>query len=83
MVDIYNTLVNYAVTMKQKDLAKKLNVSDAYLSMLINRQRVPNWNMAKRIAEITDTTPYLWLEGSSDEIREALKSTTNRPGEAA
>ena len=57
---------------KQKDIAKKLSVTESYISQLVNVKKRPNWIFAKKIAGITATDPILWLEGSSEEIKQAL-----------
>jgi plasmid maintenance system antidote protein VapI len=53
-------------------IAKKIDVSPQYVSQLVNCTKRPNWKRAKQIAEITGTTPQLWLDGTSEQIRSAL-----------
>lgn len=59
--------------MKQKDLAFKIKTSESYISQLLSGHRRPSWPIAKRLAHATNTTPYLWLEGSPNEIKEVLE----------
>lgn len=56
----------------QKKLAKKLNISGAYLSTLINCKKRPNWPMAKKLAAATNTDPVIWLEGTPEQIKAAV-----------
>lgn len=58
--------------MKQQEIAKKANTSQGYISELISTKKRPSWKIAKALAEATNTTPELWLEGSTEEIKEAL-----------
>ena len=59
---------------KQTEIAETAGVSDALVSLILSGQRRPSWRVAKRLASASRTKPELWLEGSPDEIREALKS---------
>ena len=54
-------------------IAKKMGVSPAYINYLVNTRKRPPWKTAKKLASVTNTDPILWLEGSSDEIKAALK----------
>jgi len=58
----------------QKIIAQSTGLSDAFVSLLILGQRRPSWATAKKLAQITDTKPELWLEGSTEEIQQAVKS---------
>ena len=60
--------------MKQNELAKRLNITAAYVSQIISEKKRPMWPLAKRIAEETDTDPVLWLEGRTDDMRKALEN---------
>jgi len=57
---------------KQKDLAQKVDISISYMSEIINRKRRPSWDLAKKLATVTATNPVLWMEGTSDDIRNFL-----------
>ena len=54
------------------EIANQVGVSVTYIHYLVNTKKRPNWKRAKQIAEVTGTDPVLWLEGSSEEIRQAL-----------
>jgi len=60
---------------KQKEIAKKLSVTESYISQLVNVKKRPNWAFAKKIAGVTATDPILWLEGSPEEIKKALSDS--------
>lgn len=53
-------------------IAAEVKMSQPGLSNIINRKRKPSWPLAKVIAEVTGTTPELWLDGSKKEIKAAL-----------
>jgi len=58
----------------QKQIAGKAGISGAYLSQIVNGHRRPSWLTAKKISVITNTTPELWLEGSTEEIQKQTKN---------
>ncbi len=57
-----------------KKIAKHLGVSRPFITQMISCTKRPNWKRAKQLGELTNTSPILWLEGSPDEIKFALKS---------
>jgi len=65
--------------MKQIELSKRAKISNGYLSQIINRDRYPSWPVAKRLASATCTTPILWLEGTTLQIRSVLAGTMDDP----
>lgn len=59
---------------KQKNIAEKLSVTESYISQLVNTKKRPNWPTAKKLAQVTKPDPILWLEGSPEEIKQALSN---------
>jgi transcriptional regulator with XRE-family HTH domain len=57
---------------KQIDLAKKIGLSQSFLSMIISGRRRPSWDNAKKLAAFTSTDPVLWLDGTADARRSAV-----------
>jgi transcriptional regulator with XRE-family HTH domain len=57
---------------KQKDVARELGIGEAYLSELLNGKRRPSWDIAKRCALKTHSSPLVWMEGTKDDIRNLL-----------
>lgn len=57
----------------QTYLADSLKVSKPFINRIVKAKQRPNWTRAKQLAEVTGTRPDLWLEGSEDEIKKALK----------
>jgi len=47
-------------------------ISQGFLSNIICGRNRPHYKTAKRIAAATNTDPVLWLEGSPEEMKEAL-----------
>ncbi|QTA88823.1 hypothetical protein [Desulfonema magnum] len=56
----------------QKIIAVKAGLSQPFFCQILSRKRMPSWTSAKRLAEVTNTKPELWLEGTSAEIKKAL-----------
>ena len=71
-------IVNYESHMKrlkQNIIAEKAQISDSYLSEIIANKKRPSWSTAKKLAKATGTSPVLWLEGSTDQIKLELLNT--------
>ena len=63
----------------QTFIAQQIGVSSVYVNYLVNCKKRPNWQTAKKLAEVTKTNPILWLEGTPTQIKQAisqLKSET-------
>ena len=56
----------------QKEIAEKAGISGAMLSMILHSGKRPSWSTAKRLAAATGTDPVLWLEGTPNEIKQAI-----------
>lgn len=68
----------------QTIIANRVGISYAYISQLISCKRRPSWLIAKKLSATTATTPDLWLEGTSEEIKQALNNVnieTNQEGD--
>ena len=59
--------------MKQVELAKKAGITEGMMSFILNGERRPSWDIAKKLAEATGTDPYLWMENNTDELKKAVK----------
>jgi transcriptional regulator with XRE-family HTH domain len=59
----------------QIEIAKSANISQPTISNILTGRRRPSWRVAKRLAEVTCTSPELWLEGSPEQIRKALSES--------
>lgn len=53
-------------------IAKEIGVSQGFLSNILAGRRRPRYSKAKVIASLTGTTVDLWMEGSPDQIRQAI-----------
>lgn len=60
----------------QKKLAITTGVSQGFICQIIAGLKRPSWQTAKKLAEATSTTPILWLEGTPDQIRDAIKNAS-------
>jgi len=54
------------------NLAKKAGISQGYLSNILAGRRRPHYKKAKVIANVTDTSVYLWMEGSPEQMWQAI-----------
>ena len=63
--------------MKQNELANITETSESMISLILTGARRPSWDLAKKFAEITDTGPELWMDGSAEQKRAALKKAGN------
>ena len=64
--------------MRQIDIAKAANTTQPAISNILTGKRRPSWDLAKRLAEATNTDPVLWMDATPEEIRAALKTKTDR-----
>lgn len=61
---------------KQKDLAKQLGLSASYICEVLNRKRRPSWDVAKKLARATGSSPVVWMEGSADDLKNLLMAVS-------
>ncbi|MDR1397678.1 MAG: helix-turn-helix domain-containing protein [Desulfarculales bacterium] len=59
--------------MNQTELAKRINITQQYISRIMNGTRRPSWEKAKLLAKITGTNPELWLEGGANDRKLAFQ----------
>ena len=57
---------------KQTEIAEKSGLHVSTISNIFNGWRRPSWKNAKRLAEVTNTNPVIWIEGSPEEIKQAI-----------
>ena len=53
-------------------LAKRIEISQAYLSYLIHGDRRPSWRVAKRLARILGRDPAWVMDAAGDELRDVI-----------
>ena len=58
---------------RQTQIAKMIGISDSFLSQIMAGKKRPHWKTAKKLAKTTHTTPELWLDGSPEQIRKAIR----------
>lgn len=64
-------------TMKQYQIAQCAGVTPGFLSQVLTGKKRPKWPTAKKLASaVPGTTEKLWLEGTPDEIRTAIKNAS-------
>ena len=55
-------------------IAAAAGISQGFLSNIMCGRNRPHYKTAKKLAAATSTNPIIWLEGSPDEIKQALKN---------
>lgn len=58
--------------MTQTEITNKAGIGQQFVSKILAGLRRPSWKTAKKLAEATGTNPVLWLEGTPEEIKQAL-----------
>ena len=70
--------------MTQKELAKRLGFSEAFVWRLLNGRDNVRWRNAKRIAKVLGGEPYVWLkDGGTSKQRKKIFDKYNETKEAA
>ena len=59
---------------KQFELAKAAGITEAMLSYILSGERRPSWDVAKKLAELTNTNPLLWMEYEIDKMRKVVEN---------
>lgn len=52
--------------MTQIEIARKINKSQAHISLIISGKRNPSWSTAVELAKVTGTEPSEWMEPNTD-----------------
>jgi len=65
----YENIIIMENKIVQTEIARRAKVSPSALSNILKGRRRPSWSMAKKLAKATGTSPILWLEGSTEQIR--------------
>ena len=60
-------------SLTQTEIAKSVGITQGHLSNILSKRKTTSWKTAKKLAKTTNTDPILWLEGSSQDIKAALK----------
>ena len=55
-------------------IAIEAGISQGFLSNIICGRRRPHYKIAKKLAAITKTSVELWLEGTENELKSAIKN---------
>ena len=54
--------------MKQKEIAKKVGISPAFLSEILTGRKSPSWETAKKLAVVTGVAAARWMETKKKKI---------------
>jgi len=58
--------------MRQAELSKTVGCSQPYISEILSGKKRPSWQLAKRLAEATETDVAWWMDGEIDRIAPAI-----------
>ena len=67
--------------MRQRELAMLCGCSESLISLILSGARRPSWELANAIAEKTGSGVRLWMEGTAEEKKAALKAAENGGGD--
>ena len=60
-------------------IAATVGIHRTYVTKIVNgKKQLKSWPVAKGLAEVTGTTPELWLEGTPEQKRAAIKAAEAR-----
>lgn len=57
----------------QNEIADQIGIKQPTLSNILNGNRGMSWDLAKRFSAVFGNEPGWWMEGTPDQIREAIK----------
>jgi len=57
----------------QKQISEETGIAVSTISNIKAGRRRPSWAYAKLLADCTRTKPALWLDGTPEQIRAAIK----------
>ena len=58
-------------------IAKQANISKQFLSNILAGRKRPSWSTAKRLAEVTNSSPVDWMEASQDALCQIIDSVSD------
>lgn len=61
----------------QAEMARLLEVSQQYISFLLNNKAFPSYRRTKIFAKKTKTTPFFWFNATKKEKTEAITRALN------
>jgi transcriptional regulator with XRE-family HTH domain len=62
----------------QQFIAKTLNISSGFISEILSGKKRPSWSVAKRLAEVTRSTPAEWMEAPPETLRQIISNMTEK-----
>ncbi|MDR1398118.1 MAG: helix-turn-helix transcriptional regulator [Desulfarculales bacterium] len=68
---------------RQTHLADLVNKTQAHISTILSGKRRAGYELAERLAIVTDTDVALWIKGSADERRAAFKNWQKKKATSA
>ncbi|WP_139164091.1 hypothetical protein [Desulfoluna spongiiphila] len=63
----------------QTNIVNKTKLSAGFVSEIFSGKKRPSWKKAKVLAGATGTEPIVWLEGTPEEIKAAIKKAATQP----
>ncbi len=70
-------------TYTQKQIAEEVGISAVYLCRLAKGLRQPSWTVAKKLANLTNSDPVVWLDGDPEERQQIIKQMKKKQRPAA
>ena len=64
----------------QAKIARQAGISRSFLSLVLSGKRRPSWTKAKVLSKVTGTRPELWLDGTPQQMKRAIKKGGRKHG---
>ena len=58
--------------MKNRELAKKIGTSEAFVSLMLSGKRRPSWDTAMILSSIFGNKASFWMTADSEEMRTVI-----------
>ena len=74
--------IEYVRIMKkniQKKIGEEVGIAQSTLSNILTGRKRPSWNVAKRLAGVTGSTPDIWMEGDTEILRQIIRNVEPPP----
>jgi transcriptional regulator with XRE-family HTH domain len=71
--------MNSMKKISQNEIAIKAGIAQPSLSNILMGRRRPSWNIAKRLAMVTGSTPDIWMDGNTEILRQIISNVEPPP----
>jgi len=58
------------------EIGRQVGIAQSTLSNILNGRRRPSWNVAKKLANVTGSSPVDWMEANPDSLKKIINNIT-------